>query len=41
MEHIEQLFPRYDKEGKALIYKAFKIAEDALKDRPLRKRLLR
>ena len=32
MEHIEQLFPRYDKEGKALIYKAFKIAEDALKD---------
>ena len=32
MEHIEQLFPRYDKEGKELIYKAFKIAEDALKD---------
>ena len=32
MEHIEQLFSRYDKEGKALIYKAFKIAEDALKD---------
>ncbi|MBE6215916.1 MAG: bifunctional (p)ppGpp synthetase/guanosine-3',5'-bis(diphosphate) 3'-pyrophosphohydrolase [Bacteroidales bacterium] len=32
MEHIEQLFPRYDKEGKALIYKAFKIAEDAMKD---------
>ena len=30
MERIESLFPRYDENGKALIYKAFRIAEDAL-----------
>ena len=33
MEHIEKLFPRYDENGKAMIYKAFKIAEEALADR--------
>ena len=30
MERIERLFPRYDDNGKALIHKAFLIAEDAL-----------
>ena len=32
MERIEKLFPRYDEAGKAMILKAFLIAEDALKD---------
>ena len=32
MERIEQLFPRYDENGKTLIYKAFRIAEEALKE---------
>ena len=32
MERIEKLFPRYDQNGKELIYKAFRIAEEALKD---------
>ena len=32
MERIEKLFPRYDDTGKAMILKAFLIAEDALKD---------
>ena len=30
MERIERLFPRYDEDGKAMIYKAFRIAEEAL-----------
>ena len=33
MERIEKLFPRYDENGKAMIYKAFKIAEESLADR--------
>ena len=33
MERIESLFPRYDENGKALIYKAFCIAEEALSTR--------
>ncbi len=33
MERIEKLFPRYDENGKAMIHKAFKIAEEALADR--------
>ena len=32
MERIERLFPRYDETGKAMIYKAFRIAEEALKE---------
>ena len=32
MERIEKLFPRYDQKGKELIYRAFRIAEEALKD---------
>ena len=32
MERIEKLFPRYDQSGKALVYKAFCIAEEALKE---------
>ena len=32
MERIETLFPRYDQNGKALIHKAFLIAEEALKE---------
>ena len=32
MERIEQLFPRYDDNGKILIHKAFRIAEEALKE---------
>ena len=32
MERIERLFPRYDESGKAMIYKAFLIAEEALKE---------
>ena len=32
MEQIERLFPRYDEHGKAIIYKAFQIAAQALKD---------
>ena len=32
MERIEKLFPRYDQNGKELIYRAFLIAEKALKD---------
>ena len=32
MERIENLFLRYDEAGKAVIYKAFRIAEDALKE---------
>ena len=32
MERIERLFPRYDDKGKAMIYEAFRIAEEALKD---------
>ena len=32
MERIEKLFPRYDQNGKELIYRAFRIAEEALKD---------
>ena len=32
MERIEKLFPRYDDTGKAMILKAFLIAEDVLKD---------
>ncbi|MBE6236984.1 MAG: bifunctional (p)ppGpp synthetase/guanosine-3',5'-bis(diphosphate) 3'-pyrophosphohydrolase [Bacteroidales bacterium] len=30
MERIERLFPRYDSEGKAMIFKAFRIAEATL-----------
>ena len=30
MERIERLFPRYDSDGKAMIFKAFRIAEDTL-----------
>ena len=32
MERIEKFFPRYDEAGKAMIYKAFCIAEEALKE---------
>ena len=32
MEQIERLFPRYDQQGKSIIYKAFQIAADVLKD---------
>ena len=32
MERIERLFPRYDQAGKDLIYKAFCIAEETLKE---------
>ena len=32
MERIERLFPRYDDKGKAMIYKAFCIAEKALSE---------
>ena len=32
MERIERLFPRYDESGKAMIYEAFRIAEEALKE---------
>ena len=32
MELIEQIFPRYDQRGKELIYNAYKIAQEALKD---------
>ena len=32
MERIEKLFPRYDHNGKELIYRAFRIAEEALRD---------
>ena len=32
MEQIERLFPRYDDQGKNIIYKAFQIAAQALKD---------
>ncbi len=32
MERIESLFPRYDDTGKTMIYKAFCIAEEALKE---------
>ena len=32
MELIERLFPRYDSRGKELIYNAYRIAEDALKE---------
>ena len=32
MEQIERLFPRYDDHGKNIIYKAFQIAAQALKD---------
>ena len=32
MEQIEKLFPRYDEQGKGIIYKAFQIAADVLKD---------
>ena len=32
MEQIERLFPRYDEAGKAIIYKAFQIAEEVLKE---------
>ena len=32
MEQIERLFPRYDDAGKAIIYKAYQIAEEALKE---------
>ncbi|MBO5419706.1 MAG: bifunctional (p)ppGpp synthetase/guanosine-3',5'-bis(diphosphate) 3'-pyrophosphohydrolase [Bacteroidales bacterium] len=32
MERIEKLFPRYDESGKAMIHKAFTIAENALKE---------
>ena len=32
MERIESLFPRYDQTGKTLIYKAFLIAEEVLRD---------
>ena len=32
MERIESLYPRYDQAGKELIYKAYTIAEEALKD---------
>ena len=32
MERIERLFPRYDENGKALILKAFNIAEKALSE---------
>ena len=33
MERIDELFPRYDKEGRDLIRKAYSIADEALKDR--------
>ena len=32
MERIETLFPRYDENGKNLIYQAFRIAEEELKE---------
>ena len=32
MEQIERLFPRYDEAGKAVIYKAFQIAAEVLKE---------
>ena len=32
MERIEKLFPRFDSNGKELILKAYRIAENALKD---------
>lgn len=32
MERIESLFPRYDENGKKLIYQAFRIAEEELKE---------
>ena len=32
MERIQKLFPRYEPQGKELIYKAFCIAEEALKE---------
>ena len=32
MERIEKLFPRFDANGKEMIFKAFSIAENALKD---------
>ena len=32
MERIETLFPRYDENGKKLIYQAFRIAEEELKE---------
>ena len=32
MEQIERLFPRYDQAGKAVIYKAFQIAKEVLKE---------
>ena len=32
MERIEKLFPRYEQSGKELIYRAFRIAEEALKE---------
>ena len=32
MELINSLFPRFDERGKELIYQAYKIAEEALKD---------
>ena len=33
MERIERLFPRYDAKGKEMVFRAFRIAEEALKDR--------
>ena len=32
MEFIEQIFPRYDQRGKKLIFNAYKIAQEALKE---------
>ena len=32
MEFIEQIFPRYDQHGKELIFNAYKIAQEALKE---------
>ena len=32
MERIESLYPRYDQAGKELIFKAYTIAAEALKD---------
>ena len=32
MERIEKLFPRFDTKGKEMIFKAFRIADNALKD---------
>lgn len=32
MERIERLFPRYDENGKAMILRAYLIAEEALRD---------